>query len=204
MSLWTIIPVKPLTRGKSRLSGVLSEEDRSSLNYRLLRNTLHSLAETQRQHVMVVSRDPAALSVAREFDFLTLQEDDAASDLNLALKRAAAVVQMYGATALLVLPADLPLVDSVTIGQFLQRSTHTPGVVIAPDRRHEGTNALWVSPPGLIEFQFGPDSFRKHKAQAEALQVSLEIVELPTLELDLDMPDDLLELERIDPSFSFR
>jgi len=36
MTLWAIVPVKPLRRGKSRLSGMLSEDERAHLNEVLL------------------------------------------------------------------------------------------------------------------------------------------------------------------------
>ncbi len=41
-----------------------------------------------------------------------------------------------------------------------------PLVVVAPDRHGRGTNALLCAPPGLIEYQFGEDSFAQHCAQA--------------------------------------
>ena len=36
MTIWAIVPVKPLRYGKSRLSGILSEDQRTQLNRRLL------------------------------------------------------------------------------------------------------------------------------------------------------------------------
>lgn len=36
MSIWAILPVKPLRRGKSRLAGALTEEERAALNEELL------------------------------------------------------------------------------------------------------------------------------------------------------------------------
>ena len=66
MSLWAIVPVKPLRRGKSRLSGILTEEERTQLNQELLERTLKTLSELKEvDHVLVVSRDPHALTIAR-------------------------------------------------------------------------------------------------------------------------------------------
>jgi 2-phospho-L-lactate guanylyltransferase (CobY/MobA/RfbA family) len=39
MTLWAIVPVKPLRRGKSRLADVLSQDERTNLNRHLLENT---------------------------------------------------------------------------------------------------------------------------------------------------------------------
>lgn len=199
MGLWVLVPVKPLRRGKSRLSGVLTEEQRTMLNYSLLVNTLRTLSVIREiDNVLVVSRDTAALSLARDFGFRTLQEDDEGSDLNMALTRATVVAQYYGATSIFVLPADLPLLKPLHIQDMLRKAHKPPMLMVVPDRREEGTNALYISPIGIIEYQFGPDSFKKHTAQAEARHIPVEVVDIESLKLDLDIPEDLEELHRID------
>jgi 2-phospho-L-lactate guanylyltransferase len=76
MTLWAIVPVKPLRRGKSRLASALSEEERTLLNRYLLEHTLSTLADIKEvEQVLVISRDPAALSVAREHGARTVRED---------------------------------------------------------------------------------------------------------------------------------
>ena len=64
-------------------------------------------------------------------------------------------------------------------------------VVIAPDRRGEGTNALFLRPPDAIEFAFGSDSFQVHSTQAKERALALHIFESETIGLDLDVPEDL-------------
>jgi 2-phospho-L-lactate guanylyltransferase len=66
-----------------------------------------------------------------------------------------------------------------------------PVVVLAPDRRQAGTNALLVSPPGLIEYVFGPSSFDRHRASALAAGARVLVCDRPGLALDLDLPEDL-------------
>ena len=110
MSLWAIIPVKPLRRGKSRLSSVLTEDERAMLNYSMLSNVLLTLRSiSQIDQILVVSRDTSALSLAREYGVRTVQEDGR-PNLNTALKRATAVAQIYSVDNILVLPADLSLI----------------------------------------------------------------------------------------------
>jgi 2-phospho-L-lactate guanylyltransferase len=70
----------------------------------------------------------------------------------------------------------------------------TRGVVIVPDRHGTGTNALVLSPPDAIEPAFGPGSFARHVAAAEAAGVPHRVEEVPGLALDVDTPDDLAEL----------
>lgn len=198
MGLWAIVPVKPLRRGKSRLAGVLSEDERALLNFTMLSSTLRTLREVEEiEHILVVSRDPAALSLAREYNAKTVQEDGQ-PELNTALQRATVVAQMYAAQEILILPADLPLLSANDIRRILQRAKNPPVVVISPDRRNDGTNALYMNPPGLIEYRYGAGSFHQHVEQAKAKGVRVEICQLSTLSLDLDLPEDLDLLKQIE------
>lgn len=204
MTLWAIVPVKPLRRGKSRLAGVLTENERTFLNYAMLENTLRALTSVASvQQVLVVSRDPAVLSLSREYQARTLQEDDENTDLNLALKRATVVAQMYAASAVMILPADLPLLQPSHVEDFIKKLGKPPMVVITPDRRGDGTNALLMSPAGLIEYEYGPGSYKKHMDQITRYNVHFEVVETFSIELDLDLPEDLETLQNMDSSLDF-
>ncbi len=191
MSLWAIVPVKPLRRGKSRLAGALTEDQREELNRVLLRRTLKTLLDLKEvEQVLVVSRDSAALALARDLGARTVQEDGAPA-LNTALKRATVVAQVYASRGVLVIPADLPLLTAADVLALLQRATQPPVVVIAPDRHRQGTNALLLSPADLIEYDFGGNSFQRHCERARKAGAHLEVVDLPSLGLDLDVPEDL-------------
>lgn len=191
MTLWAIVPVKPLRRGKSRLAEVLSEDERADLNQRLLAHTLDTLTAIQEiEHVLVVSRDPAALALAREHGARTVQENGA-PQLNVALARATVVVKNYTTRGVLIVPADLPLITPEDVRAMLDRAKDPPVVVVAPDRHRQGTNALLVCPVGLIQYDFGPGSFRRHCERALQAGARLEVLDLPSLGLDVDLPEDL-------------
>ena len=191
MTLWAIVPVKPLRRGKSRLAGTLSEDERTELNRALLQNTLKTFSDLREvEEVLVISRDPQALAIARQSGARTVREDGQ-PELNTALKRATLIAQVYATRGVLVLPADLPLVTREDVLTLIERAGEPPAVVIAPDRHGTGTNALLISPAGLIEYDFGENSFQRHCQRAKEAGAHLEIVDLPTLGLDLDLPEDL-------------
>lgn len=195
MAFWAIVPVKPLRRGKSRLAEVFTTEERIDLNRQLLENTLNTLNKiAEIEHVLVVSRDQAALSLARDKGARTVQENGD-PDLNIALTRATIVAKTYTTRGVLIIPADLPLITPEDIYALLSKGVDPPVVVVAPDRHKNGTNALLVSPTGLIDYEYGPNSFEKHCERARKVGARLEICELPSLELDLDIPDDLMVLE---------
>jgi len=200
MTLWAIVPVKPLQRGKSRLAGALHPSERAGLNRLLLERTVKTLTELKEvEEVLVVSRDSSALALARELGARTVQEDGAPS-LNIALRRATVVAQVYASRGVLVIPADLPLLTAADVAALLARATDPPVVVIAPDRHHRGTNALLLSPADLIDYDFGDNSFSRHCERARRAGARLEVVELPSLGLDLDLPEDLELVRRIQAS----
>jgi 2-phospho-L-lactate guanylyltransferase len=191
MTLWAIVPVKPLRRGKSRLSNVLTFNERTDLNRHLLENTLDTLKGIPEiEHTLVISRDSEALALARDLGARTVQENGS-SDLNIALARATIVAQHYATRGVLILPVDLPLITPEDVQAMLERVGEPPVVVVAPDRCHNGTNALLVCPAGLIEYEYGEGSFQRHCERAREAGARLEICELPSLALDLDNPEDL-------------
>jgi 2-phospho-L-lactate guanylyltransferase (CobY/MobA/RfbA family) len=103
----------------------------------------------------------------------------------------------------LVLPADLPLISREDAIVLVKRATDPPVVVIAPDRHQKGTNALLISPAGLIEYDFGEDSFQRHCNLVKKAGVRLEVVNLPSLGLDLDSPEDLEIIKNLESTISF-
>ncbi len=191
MTFWAIVPVKPLRRGKSRLAGVLTEEERLDLNSQLLIHTVDTLKEiSEIEHVLVVSRDQAALSLARAHGARTVQENGA-PELNVALTRATIVAKRYATRGVLIIPSDLPLISKEDVYAMLELVKDPPVVIVVPDRKKEGTNALLVCPVGLIEYDYGPNSFERHCQRARQAGARLEICELPSLALDMDLPEDL-------------
>ena len=202
MTIWAIVPVKPLRRGKSRLAGTLSEDERAELNQSLLQHTLTTLTDVRElEQVLVISRDPHALTIARHYGARTVREDGQ-PQLNTALTRATVVAKVHATRGVLILPADLPLISREDVLTLIDKAGEPPVVVIAPDRHGKGTNALLISPSGLIEYDFGENSFQRHCERAREAGARLEIVDLPSLGLDLDLPEDLEIIRELEKSIT--
>lgn len=190
MAIWCVVPVKPLKRAKSRLAGVLSIEAREALGRQMLMHTLAVLKQVpQVERTLVVSRDTDALRVARQLGAHTITESGA-PELNAALSRATSAARGFGAHGVLVLPTDLPFLTPDDVEALLAFGRSRETVVIAPDAYEDGTNAMLVSPPGLIAYDYGPGSFGRHLAQARARSAAVHVVHLPNLMVDLDWPTD--------------
>jgi 2-phospho-L-lactate guanylyltransferase len=192
--LWIVVPVKPLRDSKTRLAGVLDGPARRALVRRLLSHTLQTVQRARRiAGCLVISRDPAALHLARSHGALAVHERQAG--LNSALGQAATLLRRHGAAAMLVLPLDLPLIDLAAVSAMSQRHRRR-AAAIAPDRRGKGTNALLLQPVDLIDCSFGPDSFADHVAALHKAGVAPRIVKRPGLALDIDTPADLAQWGR--------
>ena len=132
MTLWAIVPIKPLGRAKSRLSSVLSREERTTLSRDMMVHLLDVLGEVPGiERTLVVSRDTQALALAREHGARTVAEWGT-PDLNPALVRATIVAKQYGVSGVLVLPADLPLISPQDVETLISKADQPPVVVIAP------------------------------------------------------------------------
>jgi 2-phospho-L-lactate guanylyltransferase len=197
MSLWVLVPVKPLDQAKSRLAGALAPAERASLVQSLLERTVGILRQVPAiAEILIVTGDPAVAGWASQAGNRVLRTG-CEPDLNRELASATRLVQEQHAEGVLILHADLPRVTAADVQAMAARAAAAPIVILAPDRHRRGTNALLCAPPGLIEYRFGPDSFALHCAQAQAAGAALEICNAPGLALDLDLPEDL-ELLRAD------
>lgn len=198
MSIWAIIPVKPLTRAKSRLAHVLSPDERKQLSELLFHRVLTAVTTTpQIAGTLVISRDPRALAIARDMGVHTVQESGA-PELNNALMRATQVVGGWRSGAVLILPADLPLVTPEDISGVIALGQEPNTVVIATDGNDDGTNAMLIRPPGLIPYAYGVGSFHRHVALAREAGAAVKVYQSERLALDIDVPADLETYYRLD------
>ena len=190
MSLWAIVPVKPLRRGKSRLSEILSEDERYQLNHFLFIHTIDVLKKVEGiSDILVVSRDSDVLTEARDLDVRTVTENGT-PELNNALRRASLFSTVFSTEGVLIVPADLPLLTPDDVNGFLDSKPAPPSGVISPDRRREGTNMLLIDPADLITFSFGQASFDIHCALVKEKGARLIVYENERIALDLDVPED--------------
>lgn len=148
----------------------------------VLQNT-HGIAE-----IAVISVDEVVAEWAELWRVTFLREER--RGLNEALQQAR--LHFAQAPAILILHSDLVAVSVNDVESMIAASEPNAScVVIAPDRHGQGTNALLLKPPHVIDFAFGPDSAQRHIAQAEANGIHATLYHSESISLDLDSPDDL-------------
>src|SRR5262245_34395638 len=166
--VWTIVPVRGIAEGKSRLAGVLDAQARARLNRQLLERTLHTVASWsgEQSRCAVVSACRETLEIAERLGALIVDEGAETGGLNAAAARGAAYAAGRGAHRILVLPCDLPYLSTGALAAMLEAASSERHMVIAPDRHGTGTNALLLYAGQALDFRFGEGSCASHLALA--------------------------------------
>jgi 2-phospho-L-lactate/phosphoenolpyruvate guanylyltransferase len=190
-----VVPVKDLRGTKSRLAPILDPGARAGLTLYMMGRVVRAIAEAGVEDVCVVSPDRMVLQEAKRRGATPLVQES--RGLNPALEEGRRRALGLGASKLLVLPADLPLLDAGDVRALLQETDEGPSVVISPDGMRSGTNALLLQPPDVLPFAFGADSFEAHLGAARLRGLNLRICERPHLAFDLDTAGDLNRLREV-------
>ncbi|APW96579.1 2-phospho-L-lactate guanylyltransferase [Halobiforma lacisalsi AJ5] len=198
------------TSPKTRLEGVLSSEERSTIARAMLADVLGALEETDREcEPTVVSTAPLSLSSALAFDFDFDFDFDSDSDFdsgNPTANVADVTVEVDdrpltdavnarlesvgdGSDAVAVVMADLALATPAALERLFEPDAD---VVVAPGRGG-GTNALVVRHPEFRVDYHGA-SYLDHREIAAGIGATLESVDSHRLATDIDEPSDLVEV----------
>lgn len=188
-----LIPIKNTSSAKQRLAAVLDQPARTQLAQAMLYDVLSAVhGWDRRPAVGAVTSDPYAIEVAREFGFEVIPDPENPGETG-AIEMATRVCVDRGEQSTLVLPADIPLIQSWELEEIMK---HVPaeGSVLVPAGDGRGTNAVFRRPANLFPLRFGNDSFRPHQAAAEATGRPSVVLKLPGIAVDIDNPSDLRQL----------
>ena len=183
------VPVKSLSRAKTRLAPMMSSLERGAFALAMLEDVLDATLAVGGWETWVISPDEVALEIAARRGARPVPE--MRSPLSAAVRQIETMAREEDATALAVVPGDLPLVTASVLGKALRT---LGSVVVAPSNGGAGTSLLLRRPPRAIPARFGPDSFRRHLELANERQLPVAVVEDPQLSFDLDVPGDILTL----------
>jgi len=190
-----VLPVKRLDAAKQRLALGLDRERHRELVAAMVADVLEAIGAARTiERTIVVTGDPIAQELAAEVGAEVVSDPEDGGHV-LAAQAGIARAEADGAAAVVLLPGDCPLLDPRELDRLL---TGLPEryVGIVPDRHGTGTNALALTPPSAIVPAFGEGSCQRHVDLARAAGVPFAVEELPSLELDLDTPADVIALTR--------
>jgi len=190
-----LIPAKGFLHAKQRLSPVLGVRERELLAEAMLRDVLGQVVAARGlEATFVVTGDDRVSEIATGSGARVIREKEERGETE-AVRFALAEMKQRGIRAVLVLPADIPLVRTSDVGQLVESIRESDSAsrlaLLVPSHDHLGTNALLLSPPDVIQLRFGYDSFSYHLRQVAAEGLPARVIENERIALDIDEPRDL-------------
>ena len=191
---YILIPVKDLSRAKQRLAALMTQEERTRLAWVMLEGTFAAAARVRSaDRIAVVTLYRPVIDLAQRYGMEVISEAEQVSE-SVSVDFGSREARRRGASAVLRLPIDLPLIATEDIEAILSHDGPSPSVVIVPSRDGTGTNAILRRPADLFPSHFGPGSLAKHLQEAQQAQARCEVIHLPRIALDIDDPSDVAAL----------
>ena len=190
MKTFAIVPVKRFENAKTRLSSMLDTEDRIRLSSLMLEDTLQILSVAPPlTQVIIVSADKRADEIATKHGAKFLPEEKE-KGVNSAVALADGYcIEKEAADATIVIPHDLPLLDSIVISKACELAEkESTCIVICPSVRYDGTNMLLRKPPSVIGTFYETDSYNMHVRTAIKLGIPVKPLLSKSLMSDIDTP----------------
>jgi 2-phospho-L-lactate/phosphoenolpyruvate guanylyltransferase len=197
MRIVALVPFKAFDQAKSRLAGALDPTDRRALARWMGARVVGALLESDVvERIGLVGADPVLAGRWRD-DSRVVAVHATGLSLNRDLEIGRRWALRPGADTLLIALGDLPLLTGSAVREMVALTgapSHAQTVVIAPDRRKDGTNLLLMAPPDLLPFAYGRHSLAHHLNAARRAGVEPAIYRAEETGFDVDTPADLARL----------
>lgn len=191
---WALVPLKRFDAAKTRLSPFLSSDQRQKLVLAMARDVLTCLKNCDDLGgIAIVSAEPAIEKLSQQFGATWIKETRE-EGLNAALTMAVQTLADAGVQSVLCIPGDVPLITPDKISTILVGHQSAPAITLVPASNSSGTNAILCSPPTVVPFCFGEDSYQQHQRTANLAGINTRSLKLPHVDFDLDTPSDLAQL----------
>ncbi|MGA5131859.1 2-phospho-L-lactate guanylyltransferase [Streptomyces olivoreticuli] len=188
--VWTlVVPLKPLSRAKSRLAGGTGHAPRPALALAFALDTVAAaLACPAVGGVVVVTDDPLAGAELGALGARVLPEPTGRGGLNGALAHGARSVRAQcPRSAVATLNADLPALRPTELGRVLDSATEFPRAFLA-DAAGIGTTLLAAAPGMELAPAFEGPSRARHRASGAH---EIELTGVDSVRQDVDTESDL-------------
>jgi 2-phospho-L-lactate/phosphoenolpyruvate guanylyltransferase len=205
MKTFAIVPIKRFENAKTRLSSILDKDDRIRLSLLMLEDTLKILSAVHLlTQVITVSADKRVEEIAVKYGANFLLEEKERG-VNSAVALADSYCMKEAADATMVIPYDLPLLDSTDISKACELAKNESRcIVICPSLRYDGTNMLLRKPPSIITTFYDADSYNMHVKAAIRLGIPVKRLFSKSLMHDIDTPEDALEIIKEEKTLTAR
>ena len=198
-----IVPFKNFKLAKSRLRNSFSDEITVGLVECMLKDVLTEVKQsTLPDKKFLLTMDDKAIELANEIGISVIKEKIQISE-SVSVDQASKDLAANGATSILRLPGDIPLIKNQDIDNIIESFIKTGHSILVPSASGKGTNAILRNPPEVIPSFFGANSLEKHIAALEKKSIKYSILRNENIELDIDCAEDLKSLKSSAQSANF-
>ncbi len=184
-----LIPVKRLEESKSRLLPQLAGDKREALTLAMLEDLIESLSKsTGIDRIAVTTPDPVVAEHAERAGAEILIREE--PGLNAALEDGRERLHPGEDEGFMIVLGDVAGALPEDFSKLVDTAAQEVGVWLAPSS-DGGTSALLQHPASAIPCRFGRDSAKRHREAADTAGIPFHEIELASLAIDLDQPEDL-------------
>ncbi len=157
-----VVPIRSLRNSKTRLADTLEAPERAALVSAMAEDVIEALRHCRAvSNIVVVTDDPDAAGLARGLS-CEVWPQGPREGLSAAMELAASHLNALKVSTMVSVHADLPFVNTAAFDRLLARVTDLPHIVIVPSNVDSGSNIIVTTPPNVLPFQYGPESYRQH------------------------------------------
>lgn len=194
MKIAAVIPMKSLHSAKSRLSNILTAQQRKNLAMYLLDATIKEIKKSCIiSEIIIVSNDKAVKNYSCLNNLKYIKDSEEGVNKAVILADNYCIDNRINAN--IVIPHDLPFISAKEIDKICTMSNkYHKCIIICPSKRFDGTNILFRKPPDVIKTHYDDNSYMNHLKEAYKFKIPIESLDIVKLRFDLDTKEDLLEL----------
>jgi len=188
LKIAAIIPVKVFAKAKTRLN--LSDYQRLELCKLMFEEVINTVCKSEFfDPIIVVSKEPMIIDICKQSSLVLLSDNE--TGVNDAVSIADNYLEKIGIDASVVLPQDIPLMQTRDIAQLLELITTSKSVLVVPSRKFDGTNALVRNPANIMKTHYDEDSYKIHIQTAKSCNARSSLVLIRRIMADIDNSKDL-------------
>lgn len=197
-----IVPFKNFKSAKTRMRKDLSSQETEKIVEKMLIHVLQEVSKSQMSDEnFIITNDKKAIRIASSFGIKIIEEEKQLSE-SVSIDFASKILKEKGATSVLRIPGDLPLLSFKDIDYIFKKAKEYNSCIVVPSKSGSGTNAMLRTPPDIIQSFFGENSLQRHIKEFEDKKVQYKILENENIGLDIDCLNDLEHFRESHPNNS--
>lgn len=183
-----IIPLRSFMSGKTRLNITSPEQRRQFLGT----CAQFVISSSRNYPTIILTRDAEVAQWARDQSLEVF--NDIGQDLNSSLEACLAQLANTKVERVTIVLGDIPLMFPIDLSQAFD--SHKAWIL--KDRQGVGTNMFSFDLPLRFGLSYGSNSYQNHLRSLKTHGVEYVVPSLRLAQYDVDSPDDLVELRRLE------